>query len=120
MNTTEMNVAQLRKRASELNIKNAKKYKKDQLIQIILIQEEELKSKKVEKKPRKKRVPLTQPQGLQSVAIYNMMTEHPSWSHYKISKMLECTYTNVRRVWLNYVKDRFEDKRVARVKKNID
>lgn len=59
------------------------------------------------------------PRGKQSLEIYNMMLEHLNWSHYKIHIIMNCTYTNVRRVWLLYVKDKFEDKRVIKpTKKN--
>lgn len=182
MKTLEMTVEQLRKRASELGIKNAKKFKKDELIAMINEKEEALKpkveidpslSKKQEfydfinkydasvqvdetritltfskelyndaveehkvnkksfgvmfycydkylrqiifvrkqKKERKTKEALDMPRGEQSLKIYKMLIEHPTWSHYKIRSILNCTYTNVRRVWLIYVKDKFVDQR---------
>lgn len=61
---------------------------------------------------------LDKPKGEQSKEIARLLTEHPNWSHYKISKILNCTYTNVRRVWLLYIKDKVEDKRIFKTKKN--
>lgn len=188
MKTTVMTVEQLRKRASELGIKNIKKYKKDELIALIEEAEKEVglegqtpeqkqalndfiktyngiakvendtiiitfdetsfadakknyKAKSyglmmsnldntlrtisfirsMKKKPSGERIGYHQekPRGKQSLEIYNMMLEHPNWSHYKIRTIMNCTYTNVRRVWLLYVKDKFEDKRVIKpTKKN--
>lgn len=60
---------------------------------------------------RKKRTESDIPNGPQSLAIYNMMIEHPTWTHYKIKSLLNCTYTNVRRVYLKYIKDTEYDKR---------
>ena len=40
-----------------------------------------------------------------------MMIEHPTWTHYKIKSLLNCTYTNVRRVYLKYIKGTEYDKR---------
>jgi hypothetical protein len=191
MKTLEMNVEQLRKRASELNIKNAKKFKKDELIAMINEKEEALKpkmeidpsiSKKQEfydfvmkykgvfdkstsstrvyvtfpkecyndavyeyksikktlgatfycydkflcqivfarkqVKEKRSKEALDMPRGEQSLKIYKMLIEHPTWSHYKIRTILNCTYTNVRRVWLIYVKDKFVDQREFKTKKN--
>lgn len=191
MKTLEMNVEQLRKRASELNIKNAKKFKKDELIAMINEKEEALKpkmeidpsiSKKQEfydfvmkykgvfdkstsstrvyvtfpkecyndavyeyksikktlgatfycydkflcqivfarkqVKEKRSKEALDMPRGEQSLKIYKMLIEHPNWSHYKIRTILNCTYTNVRRVWLIYVKDKFVDQREFKTKKN--
>lgn len=190
METTMVTVEELRKRASELGIKNIKKYKKDELIVLI---EKAVKEKEVglegqtpeqrqalndfiktyngtveykgeqlcitfdeahfddakknykaksygltmlkvdnilrtisfiislKKKSSTKRASYRheKPRGKQSLEIYNMMLEHPNWSHYKIRTIMNCTYTNVRRVWLLYVKDKFEDKRILRpTKKN--
>lgn len=190
METTVMTIEQLRKKASELGIKNIKKYKKDELIVLI---EEALKKKSIEfegQTPEQKQAlsdfitsyngtverrgeqiiitfneesftdarknykaksygltlaeidntlrtisfirsikmkPSTEkvgsrydkPRGKQSLEIYNMILEHPNWSHYKIRTIMNCTYTNVRRVWLLYVKDKFEDKRILKpTKKN--
>lgn len=191
MKTLEMNVEQLRKRANELNIKNAKKFKKDELIAMINEKEEALKpkmeidpsiSKKQEfydfvmkykgvfdkstsstrvyvifpkecyndavyeyksikktlgatfycydkflcqivfarkqVKEKRSKEALDMPRGEQSLKIYKMLIEHPTWSHYKIRTILNCTYTNVRRVWLIYVKDKFVDQREFKTKKN--
>lgn len=188
MKTTVMTVEQLRKRASELGIKNAKKYKKNELIarieeaekevglegqtpeqkqalndfiktyngttkcnneQIIITFDEAhfddakknykaksygltiLKaddtlrtisftiSKKRKSSTKRASYRQEKPRGKQSLKIYNMMLKHPNWSHYKIRAIIDCTYTNVRRVWLLYVKDKFEDKRILRpTKKN--
>lgn len=60
---------------------------------------------------RKKRNKSEVPTGAQSLTIYNMMIEHPTWTHYKIKSILNCTYTNVRRVYLNYIKGTQYDKR---------
>lgn len=60
---------------------------------------------------RKKRTESDIPNGPQSLAIYNMMIEHPTWTHYKIKSLLNCTYTNVRRVYLKYIKGIEYDKR---------
>ena len=60
---------------------------------------------------RKKRTESDIPNGPQSLAIYNMMIEHPTWTHYKIKSLLNCTYTNVRRVYLKYIKGTEYDKR---------
>lgn len=188
METTVMTVEQLRKRASELGIKNIKKYKKDELIALIEEVEKEVglegqtpeqkqalndfiktyngtakvesdvltitfdeasftdakknyKAKSyglavlridntlraisfirgMKKKSSTKKASYHQdkPRGKQSLEIYNMILEHPNWSHYKIRTIMNCTYTNVRRVWLLYIKDKFEDKRVIKpTKKN--
>lgn len=60
---------------------------------------------------RKKRTESDIPNGPQSLAIYNTMIEHPTWTHYKIKSLLNCTYTNVRRVYLKYIKGTEYDKR---------
>lgn len=60
---------------------------------------------------RKKRTERDIPNGPQSLAIYNMMIEHPTWTHYKIKSLFNCTYTNVRRVYLKYIKGTEYDKR---------
>lgn len=188
MKTTVMTAEQLRKRASELGIKNIKKYKKDELIALIEEAEKEVGlegqtpeqkqalndfiktyngttkcnneqiiitfdeahfddakknykaksygltilkaddtlrtisftiSKKRKSSTKRASYRQEKPRGKQSLEIYNMMLEHPNWSHYKIRTIMNCTYTNVRRVWLLYVKDKFEDKRVIKpTKKN--
>lgn len=188
MKTTVMTVEQLRKRASKLGIKNAKKYKKDELIVLIEEAEKEVGlegqtpeqkralndfvktyngtaeckgeqifitfdeahfddakknykaksygltvlkaddtlhtisftiSKKRKSSTKRASYRQEKPRGKQSLEIYNMILEHPNWSHYKIRTIMNCTYTNVRRVWLLYIKDKFEDKRVIKpTKKN--
>ena len=185
METTVMTVEELRKRASELGIKNIKKYKKGELIALIEEAEKEVGlegqtpeqkqalndfiktyngttkcnneqiiitfdeahfddakknykaksygltilkaddtlrtisftiSKKRKSSTKRASYRQEKPRGKQSLEIYNMMLEHPN---YKIRTIMNCTYTNVRRVWLLYVKDKFEDKRVIKpTKKN--
>ena len=116
---TIMTVEQLRKRASELKIKNIKKYKKTELITLIneaerVLAEKEVREAKKSKSSSKKT--MDRPRGKQSLQIYEMLIEHPTWSHYKIRTIMGCTYTNVRRVWQLYVEGKFEDKRVFKNK----
>lgn len=55
-------------------------------------------------KRKREHIKRDRPLGEQSLAIYNMIIEHPNWTHYKIKTILNCTYTNVRRVYLSYIK----------------
>lgn len=71
--------------------------------------QEEPKKKKRENK--RKGTHISKPIGEQSLRIYNTMVEHPTWTHYKIKSIIGCTYTNVRRVYLNYIKGTEYDKR---------
>lgn len=71
--------------------------------------QEEPKKKKRENK--RKGTHISKPIGEQSLRIYNTMVEHPTWTHYKIKSIIGCTYTNVRRVYLNYIKGTEHDKR---------
>ncbi len=72
------------------------------------IQEEPKKKTRVNKR---KGTHISKPIGEQSLRIYNTMVEHPTWTHYKIKSIIGCTYTNVRRVYLNYIKGTEYDKR---------
>ena len=72
------------------------------------IQEE---SKKKTRTNKRKGTHISKPIGEQSLRIYNTMVEHPTWTHYKIKSIIGCTYTNVRRVYLNYIKGTEHDKR---------
>lgn len=72
------------------------------------IQEEPKKKTRVNKR---KGTHISKPIGEQSLRIYNTMVEHPTWTHYKIKSIIGCTYTNVRRVYLNYIKGTEHDKR---------
>lgn len=74
----------------------------------IPIQEEPKKKTRVNKR---KGTHISKPIGEQSLRIYNTMVEHPTWTHYKIKSIIGCTYTNVRRVYLNYIKGTEHDKR---------
>lgn len=71
-------------------------------------QEEPKKKTRVNKR---KGTRISKPIGEQSLRIYNTMVEHPTWTHYKIKSIIGCTYTNVRRVYLNYIKGTEHDKR---------
>lgn len=71
-------------------------------------QEEPKKKTRVNKR---KGTHISKPIGEQSLRIYNTMVEHPTWTHYKIKSIIGCTYTNVRRVYLNYIKGTEHDKR---------
>lgn len=71
-------------------------------------QEEPKKKTRVNKR---KGTHISKPIGEQSLRIYNTMVEHPIWTHYKIKSIIGCTYTNVRRVYLNYIKGTEHDKR---------
>lgn len=51
------------------------------------------------------------PKGEQSLKILQMIKDHPHWSHYKISQLLKCSYTNVHRVWKIYGTNIIKDKR---------
>lgn len=111
--TENVTVEELRKVAKELNIKNPKQYKKVELLQ--LINQEYAKKNKEEKakksiyQPRK--IKAEAPKGEQSKKILQMFKDHPSWSHYKICKILNCSYTNVHRVWKIWGEGKLEDKR---------
>lgn len=72
------------------------------------IQEE---PKKKTRTNKRKGTHISKPIGEQSLRIYNTMVEHPTWTHYKIKSIIGCTYTNVRRVYLNYIKGTEHDKR---------
>lgn len=68
-------------------------------------------SKKKTRVNKRKGTHISKPIGEQSLRIYNTMVEHPTWTHYKIKSIIGCTYTNVRRVYLNYIKGTEHDKR---------
>lgn len=51
------------------------------------------------------------PKGEQSRNILQMMKDHPTWSHYKISKIIGCSYTNVYRVWKLWGENKINDQR---------
>ena len=72
------------------------------------VQEEPKKKTRINKR---KGTHISKPIGEQSLRIYNTMVEHPTWTHYKIKSIIGCTYTNVRRVYLNYIKGTEYDKR---------
>lgn len=72
------------------------------------VQEEPKKKTRINKR---KGTHISKPIGEQSLRIYNTMVEHPTWTHYKIKSIIGCTYTNVRRVYLNYIKGTEHDKR---------
>lgn len=67
--------------------------------------------KKNLRRNKRKGTHISKPIGEQSLRIYNTMVEHPTWTHYKIKSIIGCTYTNVRRVYLNYIKGTEYDKR---------
>lgn len=67
--------------------------------------------KKKTRTNKRKGTRISKPIGEQSLRIYNTMVEHPTWTHYKIKSIIGCTYTNVRRVYLNYIKGTEHDKR---------
>lgn len=67
--------------------------------------------KKKTRTNKRKGTHISKPIGEQSLRIYNTMVEHPTWTHYKIKSIIGCTYTNVRRVYLNYIKGTEHDKR---------
>lgn len=69
------------------------------------------KPKKKTRANKRKGTRISKPIGEQSLRIYNTMVEHPTWTHYKIKSIIGCTYTNVRRVYLNYIKGTEHDKR---------
>lgn len=93
-------VEALRRRAKELGIKNAKKHKKEE-------------AAKKEKKQTKTvyKTTIDAPKGDQSKTILQMFKDHPTWSHYKISKIIGCSYTNVHRVWKLWGENKIEDQR---------
>lgn len=93
-------VEALRRRAKELGIKNAKNHKKEEAV-------------KKEKKQTKTvyKTTIDAPKGDQSKTILQMFKDHPTWSHYKISKIIGCSYTNVHRVWKLWGKNKIEDQR---------
>lgn len=141
-----MSVIELRAYAKEVDLKNAKKFVKNELIDKILsmnneedkevavveetsipetenptteaIEAEEQVEVPTQEEPKKKTrvnkrkgTHISKPIGEQSLRIYNTMVEHPTWTHYKIKSIIGCTYTNVRRVYLNYIKGTEHDKR---------
>lgn len=115
---TIVTVEALRKRAKELGIKNVKKYKKEELLELVNQAEqkriEEIKAKEAalkEKSKKRTKEPLEAPKGEQSKQILQMFKDHPNWSHYKICKILNCSYTNVHRIWKIWGEGKLEDKR---------
>ena len=110
----------LRRRAKELGIKNAKKYKKEELLELINQAEqariETIKKEEAAKKEEKQtktvyKTTIDAPKGDQSKTILQMFKDHPTWSHYKISKIIGCSYTNVHRVWKLWGENKIEDQR---------
>lgn len=110
----------LRRRAKELGIKNAKKYKKEELLELINQAEqariEAIKKEEAAKKEKKQtktvyKTTIDVPKGNQSKTILQMFKDHPTWSHYKISKIIGCSYTNVHRVWKLWGENKIEDQR---------
>lgn len=112
--TTTVKLEDLRKEASSLKIKNYGRYSKIELLALV----EAEKSKRLYlpaiiykfelpvAKQKKAKEPLLIPRGEQSLAIYNMIKLHEgskSWSLYKIASVMNCTYTNVRRVYKKYI-----------------
>lgn len=113
-------VEALRRRASELGIKNAKKYKKEELLELVNQAEqariEAIKKEEAVKKEKKQtktvyKTTIDAPKGDQSKTILQMFKDHPTWSHYKISKIIGCSYTNVHRVWKLWGENKIEDQR---------
>lgn len=113
-------VEALRRRAKELGIKNVKKYKKEELLELINQAEqariEAIKKEEVVKKEKKQtktvyKTTIDAPKGEQSRNILQMMKDHPTWSHYKISKIIGCSYTNVHRVWKLWGENKINDQR---------
>ena len=112
-------VEALRRRVSELGIKNAKKYKKEELLELVN-QAEQARIEAIKKEAAKKEKKQTKtvykttidvPKGDQSKTILQMFKDHPTWSHYKISKIIGCSYTNVHRVWKLWGENKIEDQR---------
>lgn len=110
----------LRRRAKELGIKNAKKHKKEELLELVNQAEqariEAIKKEEAAKKEKKQtktvyKATIDAPKGEQSKTILQMFKDHPTWSHYKISKIIGCTYTNVHRVWKIWGENKIEDQR---------
>lgn len=113
-------VEALRRRAKELGIKNAKKYKKEELLELVNQAEqariEAIKKEEAVKKEKKQtktvyKTTIDAPKGDQSKTILQMFKDHPTWSHYKISKIIGCSYTNVHRVWKLWGENKIEDRR---------
>lgn len=112
MTTTAIKLEDLRKEASSLKIKNYGRYSKIELLALV----EAEKSKKLYlpaiiykfefSVKKSKRETLSLPRGEQSLKIYNLIKAHEgskSWTLYKIAQVLNCTYTNVWRVYKKYV-----------------
>lgn len=141
-----MSVVELRTYAKEVDLKNAKKFVKNELIdkissmnneddkEVAVVEETSIpktespttetevveeqvetptqeEPKKKTRENKRKGTHISKPIGEQSLRIYNTMVEHPTWTHYKIKSIIGCTYTNVRRVYLNYIKGTEYDKR---------
>lgn len=113
-------VEALRRRAKELGIKNAKKYKKEELLELVNQAEqariEAIKKEEAVKKEKKQtktvyKTTIDAPKSDQSKTILQMFKDHPTWSHYKISKIIGCSYTNVHRVWKLWGENKIEDQR---------
>lgn len=113
-------VEALRRRAKELGIKNAKKRKKEELLELVNQAEqariEAIKKEEAAKKEKKQtktvyKTTIDAPKGDQSKTILQMFKDHPTWSHYKISKIIGCSYTNVHRVWKLWGENKIEDQR---------
>lgn len=120
-NFAAMTSTELRKQASVLGISNYTKYKKDQLL-IMIIE----KTKPVEevkplitivqepllltegKKIRKKRVFDDIPrEGTQAREVYEMFKKHEGqskWTVYRVAKELGASLNNTRRVYMKYFK----------------
>ena len=120
METTIVTVEELKRRAKELGIKNAKKYKKEELLELVNQAEqtriEVIKKEETAKKEKKQaktvyKTTIDAPKGEQSKTILQMFKDHPTWSHYKISKIIGCSYTNVHRVWKLWGENKIEDQR---------
>lgn len=113
-------VEALRRRAKELDIKNAKNHKKEELLELVNQAEqariEAIKKEEAVKKEKKQtktvyKTTIDAPKGDQSKTILQMFKDHPTWSHYKISKIIGCSYTNVHRVWKLWGENKIEDQR---------
>lgn len=113
-------VEALRRRVKELGIKNAKKYKKEELLELVnqaeQVRIEAIKKEEAAKKEKKQtktvyKTTIDAPEGEQSKTILQMFKDHPTWSHYKISKIIGCSYTNVHRVWKLWGENKIEDQR---------
>lgn len=119
MEKMNVTVEALRRRAKELGIKNAKKHKKEELLELVN-QAEQARIEAIKKEAAKKEKKQTKtvykttidaPKGDQSKIILQMFKDHPTWSHYKISKIIGCSYTNVHRVWKLWGENKIEDQR---------